>query len=147
MNLKTRILEDIKTAMREKDKEKLAALRLISAEIKQIEVDKRIELDDQDVIAVLTKMVKQRKESIDQFQKANRTDLVQQEESELSVIMPYLPEQLSDEDVKATIEVAIKESGAESIKDMGKVMAIIKPKLEGRADLSKASQLIKSLLG
>ncbi len=147
MNLKTRILEDIKTAMREKDKEKLAALRLISAEIKQIEVDKRIELDDQDVIAVLTKMVKQRKESIDQFQKANRIDLVQQEESELSVIMPYLPEQLSDEDVKATIEVAIKESGAESIKDMGKVMAIIKPKLEGRADLSKASQLIKSLLG
>lgn len=139
-------MEDIKTAMREKNKEKLATLRLISAEIKQVEVDQRIEMDDAAVTAVLVRMVKQRKESIDQFQKADRLDLVVQEESELSIIMPYLPEQMSQEDVEAAISEAIKATGALTMKDMGKVMGMLKPQLEGKADMGVVSKLLKAAL-
>ncbi|MBS7833588.1 GatB/YqeY domain-containing protein [Wohlfahrtiimonas chitiniclastica] len=146
MSLKARIMEDIKTAMREKNKEKLATLRLISAEIKQVEVDQRIEMDDAAVTAVLVRMVKQRKESIDQFQKADRLDLVAQEESELSIIMPYLPEQMSQEDVEAAISEAIKATGALTMKDMGKVMGMLKPQLEGKADMGVVSKLLKTAL-
>ncbi|ELV08789.1 glutamyl-tRNA amidotransferase [Wohlfahrtiimonas chitiniclastica] len=146
MSLKARIMEDIKTAMREKNKEKLATLRLISAEIKQVEVDQRIEMDDAAVTAVLVRMVKQRKESIDQFQKADRLDLVAQEESELSIIMPYLPEQMSQEDVEAAISEAIKATGALTMKDMGKVMGMLKPQLEGKADMGVVSKLLKAAL-
>ncbi len=146
MSLKERILDDIKTAMREKNKEKLATLRLISSEIKQVEVDQRIEMDDAAVTAVLVRMVKQRKESIDQFQKANRLDLVAVEEAELTIIMPYLPEQMKPEDIQAAISQAISESGAVSMKDMGKVMAILKPKLEGKADMGEVSKLLKAAL-
>ncbi|OYQ75302.1 GatB/YqeY domain-containing protein [Wohlfahrtiimonas sp. G9077] len=146
MSLKARIMEDIKTAMREKNKEKLATLRLISAEIKQVEVDQRIEMDDAAVTAVLVRMVKQRKESIDQFQKAARLDLVAQEESELSIIMPYLPEQMSQEDVEAAISEAIKATGALTMKDMGKVMGVLKPQLEGKADMGVVSKLLKAAL-
>ena len=146
MSLKARIMEDIKTAMREKNKEKLATLRLISAEIKQVEVDQRIEMDDAAVTAVLVRMVKQRKESIDQFQKAARLDLVAQEESELSIIMPYLPEQMSQEDVEAAISEAIKATGALTMKDMGKVMGMLKPQLEGKADMGVVSKLLKAAL-
>ncbi|KZX37975.1 GatB/YqeY domain-containing protein [Wohlfahrtiimonas chitiniclastica] len=146
MSLKARIMEDIKTAMREKNKEKLATLRLISAEIKQVEVDQRIEMDDAAVTAVLVRMVKQRKESIDQFQKAERLDLVAQEESELSIIMPYLPEQMSQEDVEAAISEAIKATGALTMKDMGKVMGMLKPQLEGKADMGVVSKLLKAAL-
>lgn len=146
MSLKARIMEDIKTAMREKNKEKLATLRLISAEIKQVEVDQRIEMDDPVVTAVLVRMVKQRKESIDQFQKAERLDLVAQEESELSIIMPYLPEQMSQEDVEAAISEAIKATGALTMKDMGKVMGMLKPQLEGKADMGVVSKLLKAAL-
>lgn len=146
MSLKARIMEDIKTAMREKNKEKLATLRLISAEIKQVEVDQRIEMDDAAVTAVLVRMVKQRKESIDQFQKADRLDLVVQEESELSIIMPYLPEQMSQEDVEAAISEAIKATGALTMKDMGKVMGMLKPQLEGKADMGVVSKLLKAAL-
>ncbi len=146
MSLKARIMEDIKTAMREKNKEKLATLRLISAEIKQVEVDQRIEMNDAAVTAVLVRMVKQRKESIDQFQKAERLDLVAQEESELSIIMPYLPEQMSQEDVEAAISEAIKATGALTMKDMGKVMGMLKPQLEGKADMGVVSKLLKAAL-
>ncbi|OYQ76369.1 GatB/YqeY domain-containing protein [Wohlfahrtiimonas chitiniclastica] len=146
MSLKARIMEDIKTAMREKNKEKLATLRLISAEIKQVEVDQRIEMDDAAVTAVLVRMVKQRKDSIDQFQKAERLDLVAQEESELSIIMPYLPEQMSQEDVEAAISEAIKATGALTMKDMGKVMGMLKPQLEGKADMGVVSKLLKTAL-
>lgn len=146
MSLKATILDDIKTAMREKNKEKLATLRLISAEIKQVEVDQRIEMDDAAVTAVLVRMVKQRKESIDQFLKADRVDLVAQEESELSIIMPYLPEQMKPEDIQAAISQAIEETGAVAMKDMGKVMGVLKPKLEGKADMGEVSKLLKAAL-
>lgn len=146
MSLKAKIMDDIKTAMREKNKEKLATLRLISAEIKQVEVDQRIEMDDAAVTSVLVRMVKQRKESIDQFLKANRDDLVAIEEGELSVIMPYLPEQMKPEDIQAAISQAMDETGAVAMKDMGKVMAILKPKLEGKADMAEVSKLLKAAL-
>lgn len=146
MSLKAKILEDIKNAMREKNKEKLATLRLISAEIKQVEVDQRIEMDDAAVTAVLVRMVKQRKESIDQFLKADRTDLVAQEEAELTVIMPYLPEQMKPEDIEAAIKQAIESTGAVAMKDMGKVMGVLKPQLEGKADMGEVSKLLKAAL-
>lgn len=146
MSLKETILEDIKNAMREKNKEKLATLRLISAEIKQVEVDQRIEMDDAAVTAVLVKMVKQRKESIEQFLKAERADLVAVEEAELTVIMPYLPEQMKPEDIEAAISQAIESTGAVAMKDMGKVMGVLKPQLEGKADMGEVSKLLKAAL-
>lgn len=147
MSLKDRILQEVKDAMRAKDKPRLATLRLITAAIKQQEVDERIELNDTQVLALLDKMCKQRRESISQFEKAGRDDLIAQEVSELDIIQTYLPEQLSDDEIAALIEAAMTATGAASIKDMGKVMGQLKPKLQGRADMSAVSAMIKAKLG
>lgn len=147
MSLKETINDAVKTAMKAKEKKKTATLRLITAAIKQIEVDERRELSDDDVIAVLTKMVKQRRESIEQFTKGNRTDLADIEIAELAIIQDYLPEQLSEEEIDTLIAKAIADSGAETIKDMGKVMGILKPQLQGRAEMGPVSGKIKARLG
>lgn len=141
-----RILDDIKSAMKSGDKSRLATLRLMSAGIKQREVDERIELGEDDVIALLDKMLKQRRESIAQYTKANRDDLVAQEQSELEQIQGYMPAQLSEEDISTIVADAITSSGASSIKDMGKVMGLVKPLVQGKADMSAVSQSIKSRL-
>jgi len=145
--LKERLQADMKAAMKSGEKERLGVIRLIMAGIKQREVDERIQLDDAQVLAVLDKMVKQRRESIAQFQSAGRGDLVAAEQAELSVIQEYLPQALSDEEVESLIQAALTESGASGIGDMGKVMAVLKPKMQGRADMSKVSSRVKSLLG
>ena len=144
--IKDRINDDVKAAMRSKDKERLGALRLIQAAFKQKEVDERIELNDEQTLAILDKMAKQHRDSIEQFKKANRDDLVEVEQKELNIIEEYLPAQLSDDEINSLIEGAISETGAESIKDMGKVMGILKGQLQGRADMGKVSGLIKSRL-
>ena len=146
MSLKDQITEDMKNAMRAKDKARLSTLRLATAALKQIEVDERIELDDTRVLAILDKMVKQRKDSISQFSDAGRTDLVEVEEAELVVINNYMPEQLSDEDVAAAVDKAITDSGADSMKDMGKLMGMLKGQLDGKADMGLVSRLIKDKL-
>ena len=147
MNLKARITEDMKSAMRSGEKRQLGVIRLALAAIKQIEVDDRIEsLDDAQVITVLDKMIKQRRESISQYQKAGRDDLQEQEEYEITVLQPYLPEALSESEINAIIDQAITETGASSIKEMGKVMGIIKQKMQGRADMGKVSGQIKERL-
>jgi len=145
-DIKSKISDDVKAAMRSKDKERLGALRLIQAAFKQKEVDERIELSDEQVIVILDKMAKQHRDSIDQFQKADRNDLVEIEQFELNIIDAYLPAKLSDEEISALIEGAISKSGAESIKDMGKVMGMLKGELQGRADMGKVSGLIKAKL-
>jgi uncharacterized protein YqeY len=147
MSLKDRILQDVKDAMRARDKSRLATIRLITAAIKQQEVDERIELDDTQVLALLDKMCKQRRESISQFEKAGRDDLIAQETSELELIQTYLPEQLGEDEIAALIDAAMASTGAASIKDMGKVMGQLKPKLQGRADMSAVSAMIKAKLG
>jgi uncharacterized protein YqeY len=147
MSLKDRIQQDVKDAMRAKDKPRLSAIRLITAAIKQREVDERIELDDAQVTTVLDKMAKQRRESISQFEKAGRDDLIAQEVMELEIIQSYLPEQLGEDEINALIGTAMQATGATSIKDMGKVMGQLKPKLQGRADMSAVSALIKARLG
>ncbi|NOR40730.1 MAG: GatB/YqeY domain-containing protein [Gammaproteobacteria bacterium] len=147
MSLKDRILQDVKDAMRAKDKPRLATLRLITAAIKQQEIDERIELDDTQVLALLDKMCKQRRESISQFEKAGRDDLIAQEVSELELIQTYLPEQLGEDEIIALIDAAMAATGAASIKDMGKVMGQLKPKLQGRADMGAVSAMIKAKLG
>lgn len=144
--IKGQILEDMKVAMRSQDKERLATIRLILAALKQREVDERIELADEHVLAILDKMVKQRRESITQYEAGNRPDLVQKEQAEIQVIQHYLPTQLSDSEIISAIEAAIRESGATSAKDMGKVMAILKPKLQGRADIGAVSGKVKDKL-
>jgi hypothetical protein len=145
-DLSTRINDDVKVAMKAKDKPRLGVLRLITAAIKQREVDEQITLNDEQVLAVLEKMVKQRKDSIAQYEKAGRDELAQQEAFEIGIIQDYLPEQLSDDEIDALIAEAISSSGAESMKDMGKVMGMLKPKLAGRADMGKVSQIIKKQL-
>jgi len=147
MSLKERILQDVKDAMRARDKSRLATIRLITAAIKQREVDERIELDDAQVIAVLDKMVKQRRESISQFEKAGRDDLIAQEAGELEIIQSYLPEQLTEAEITTMIDAAMETTGAASIRDMGKVMGQLKPKLQGRADMGAVSAMIKARLG
>ena len=144
--MKDRIQQDMKDAMRARDKERLGTIRLILAAIKQREVDERIELDDAQVTAVLDKMAKQRRESISQFEQAGRDDLIAKENSELDVILPYLPEQLGEDELMALINEVIEATGASNIKDMGKVMGKLKPKVQGRADMSAVSALIKSRL-
>ena len=146
MTLQQRIEEDIKQAMRAKEKPRLATIRLILAAIKQREVDERIELDDSQVIAVLDKMAKQRRESIAQFEKAGRDDLIAQENAELEIIQPYLPAALGEDELNALIDAALEATGASSIKDMGKVMGQLKPKLQGRADMGAVSARIKTRL-
>ena len=132
--------------MKSGDKSRLAVIRLILSAIKQVEVDERIELDDTRVTAVLDKMAKQRRESITQFEKANRQDLIDIEQAELEIIQDYLPEPLSDDDINALVAAAVTQTGATDIKQMGQVMGILKPQLQGRADMGKVSQLIKSRL-
>ncbi len=144
--LKTRLQSDMKSSMKSHDKPRLQVIRLILAAIQQIEVDERSELDDDRIIAVLDKMTKQRRESIEQFSKASRDDLVAIEEFELQIIREYLPEALSETEINVLIEQSIKATGAASIKDMGKVMGILKPQMQGRADMSVVSQRIKSRL-
>jgi uncharacterized protein YqeY len=147
MSLKERIQEDVKDAMRAKDKPRLATIRLITAAIKQREVDERIELDDTQVLVVLDKMCKQRRESISQFEQAGRDDLAAQEKAELELIQQYLPEQLTEAEINELIDAVMQDTGAASMKDMGKVMGQLKPKLQGRADMGAVSALIKARLG
>ena len=144
--LTARINDDVKATMKAKDKARLGVLRLITAAIKQREVDERIILNDEQVLAVLEKMIKQRKDSIAQYEKAGRDELAQQEAFEIGIIQAYLPEQLSDDEIDALITEAISSSGAENMKDMGKVMGLLKPKLAGRADMGAVSGKIKAKL-
>ncbi|HXJ50168.1 MAG TPA: GatB/YqeY domain-containing protein [Burkholderiales bacterium] len=146
MSLKQQISEDMKTAMRAKDSARLSAIRLILAAIKQKEVDERVELTDPDVVGILEKMIKQRRESIAQFEKAARNDLADAEKFELGVVSGYLPQQLSDSQVQEEIAKAVSETGASGVKDMGKVMAALKARLAGRADMGKVSALVKARL-
>lgn len=146
MSLKHQITEDMKTAMRAKDSVRLGAIRLLLAAVKQREVDERIELTDIDVIAVIEKMLKQRRDSISAYESANRTDLADIEKFEVTVLQAYLPQQLSEDEIKALLEKVIAESGAMDMKDMGAVMAAIKPLVAGKADMGKLSGLIKARL-
>ena len=146
MQLKTRIQDDMKAAMRAADKERLATIRLILAAIKQREVDERIQLDDAQVLAVLEKMVKQRRESIAQFQSGGRADLVARENAELAVLAHYLPEQLSEQELEQLVSETISATGAASIKEMGKVMNALKPRVQGRADMGALGARIKARL-
>jgi len=147
MSLKDQITEDMKSAMKAGEKDRLKVVRLIRAAIKQIEVDKRIELDDAAVLTVLDKMVKQRRDSVEQFQKGNRSDLADIELAEIVVLEDYLPEQLSDEELDAMIDEAISATDAESIRDMGKVMGQIKAKAAGAADMGAVGAKVKARLG
>lgn len=147
MSLKAQISEDMKNAMRAKDSARLGAIRLLQSAIKQREVDERIELSDQDVIAVIEKMLKQRRDSIAAYESANRQDLADVEKFEVSVLQNYLPQALSDDEVSALLEKVVSETGASGIKDMSKVMAAIRPLVVGRADMGKISGLIKARLG
>ena len=146
MSLKQQITEDMKTAMRAKETARLGAIRLLLAAMKQREVDERIELTDADVVAIIEKMLKQRRDSISQYKAANRQDLVDVEEFEVSILQTYMPQQLSEAEVIAAIAEAIAATGAAGPHDMGKVMGVVKPKLAGRADMGKVSGLIKAQL-
>lgn len=145
-DLKLRIIDDVKQAMRSKEKKRLGVLRLVTAAIKQREVDERIELDDTQILGVLEKMLKQRRDSIAHYQKAGRDDLEQQEAYEVELIQTYMPQQLTDEEIDSLIEEAIQSTGVDSIKGMGKVMGTLKPKLAGRADMGNVSNKIKTRL-
>ena len=147
MSLKERITDDMKAAMRSGEKERLGVIRMITSAIKQREVDERITLDDAQVLSVVEKMIKQRKESVVQFQAGNRPDLVEKESAEITLLQGYLPSPLSDAEVDALIQDAIAATGAASIKDMGKVMAVIKGKAQGRADMAAVGAKIKAKLG
>ena len=147
MPLKDRIQQAVKDAMRGGDKRRLGTLRLVTAAIKQREVDERIELDDEQILQALDKMSKQRRESLEQYRKANREDLAEQEEYELGVLQEFLPEPLSATEIDQLIEAAVSETGATSIKDMGKVMGLLRPQLQGRADMGAVSTRIKARLG
>ena len=144
--LKHRITDDMKSAMRAKDKQALKAVRMIIGAIKQREIDERIELDDAQVMTVIQKMVKQRKDSIAQFSEGGRLDLVEVEEAELVIINNYMPEQLSDAEFASAVDKAIADCGADSMKDMGKLMGMLKAQLDGKADMGIVSQLIKAKL-
>lgn len=144
--LKQRITEDMKTAMRGKDQRRLDVVRLLLAAIKQREVDERITLDDTQVLAVLDKMTKQRRESITQYQAAGRHDLAEQESYEIQVLQAYLPAPLTEVEIKQLVQQAIAASGAKSVQDMGRVMAVLKPQLQGRADMAAVSAKIKEQL-
>jgi uncharacterized protein len=146
VTLKERLTEDMKAAMRASEKERLSTIRMVQAAIKQREVDERIVLDDAQVIAVLEKMVKQRKESVAQFEQGHRQDLADKELAEIALLQSYLPAQLSDAEVDALVKEAIAATGAASVKDMGKVMAAVKAKAAGRADMGAVSARIKAAL-
>ncbi|MGA8148291.1 MAG: GatB/YqeY domain-containing protein [Gallionellaceae bacterium] len=146
MSLKQQITEDMKTAMRAKDTARLGAIRLLLAAMKQREVDDRIELSDADVIAIIDKMIKQRRDSISQFEAAGRQDLVNAEKFEIGVLQEYMPQPMSESEVASAVADAIAASGAKSPQEMGKVIALLKPKLAGRADMGKVSALVKARL-
>jgi uncharacterized protein YqeY len=146
MDLKSQIIEEMKTAMRARNSQRLSAIRLLLASIKQTEVDERKDVTDQDVIAVVEKMIKQRRESIAQYEKAARVDLVEVEKFELDVLQTYMPQALSEAEVEAAVAASLTESGAQSVRDMGKVMAILKKNLAGRADMSVVSAIVKARL-
>jgi hypothetical protein len=147
MSLKEQITEDMKSAMRAGEKERLATIRMILAAIKQREVDERIQLDDSQVLAAVEKMIKQRKEAIIQFESGGRADLVAKESAEIALLQAYLPAQLSDAEIDSLIAAAIASTGAASIKDMGKVMGVVKAKAQGKADMTAVSARIKQKLG
>ena len=146
MSLKVRINDDMKAAMRARETERLGTIRLLLAAIKQREVDDRVELDDAAVTAVIDKMIKQRKDSIAQFETAGRTDLVDKEKAELDVLSAYMPAQLSDAEVAAEVQAAVAQVGATGPQDMGKVMGVLKPKLAGKADMTAVSAQVKAAL-
>lgn len=146
MSLKARITADMKEAMRAKDTARLGAIRLLQAAIKQREVDERIELDDMQVIEAIEKMLKQRRDSISQYAAANRQDLVEGEKFEVGILQAYLPQALSEDELNALLETAVKDTGASGIKDMGKVMSAVRPQVIGRADMARVSALIKARL-
>ncbi len=144
--LKDQIQDAMKTAMKGGDKERLAVIRLMMSALKQVEVDERIELDDNRILAILDKMVKQRRESISQYESGGREDLASKEKAEIEVISDFLPQALTEEEIETIINQAISDTGAESMKDMGKVMGIVKPQITGRADVGAVSGKIKALL-
>lgn len=147
MSLKERITQDMKDAMRSGEKERLGVIRMLQAAIKQREVDERIVLDDPQVLAVIEKMIKQRREAIAQFEAGGRTDLAEKENAEAKLLQAYLPEQLSPAELESLVASAIAETGAASVKDMGKVMGVVKTRAAGRADMGAVSALIKAKLG
>lgn len=146
MSLKSRIQDDVKQAMRARDKARLSVLRLITAAIKQIEVDERIELSDGDVLAVLDKMAKQRRESLEQYRKAGRDDLADQEQFELELLGEFMPEPLGEAELERLIQAAIEETGASSMRDMGTVMAALREQVQGRADMKAVSDSVRARL-
>jgi len=146
MTLKARITEDMKTAMKAKESAKLAAIRLLLAAVKQKEVDERVELDDNAVIAVIEKLVKQRKDSVTQYEAAARQDLADLEKAEIAILGAYLPEKMGNDEIAAAVAAAVAETGAKGPADMGKLMAVLKPKLAGKADMAEVSKLVKAAL-
>lgn len=146
MTLKAQIMNDMKTAMKAKDKETLGTIRMLTAAIKQVEVDERRELSDADVLSIVTKMIKQRKDAAEQFAQADRTDLQAKELTEIKSLETYLPEQLSDDEVKKIVQNIIEETGANGMQDMGKVMGLAKAKVAGQADMGQVSQIVKASL-
>ena len=146
MSLKERVHEDMKAAMRARDRARLSAVRLLLAAMKQKEVDERVTLADADVLWIIEKMIRQRRESIAQYEKAGRKDLVDIEQFEIGVLSTYLPQPMSESEVAQAVDAAVSESGAAGIRDMGKVMALLKPRLAGRADMGRVSALVKSKL-
>ncbi|MDE2440218.1 MAG: GatB/YqeY domain-containing protein [Betaproteobacteria bacterium] len=146
MSLKARITEDMKAAMKAKEAAKLSAIRLLTAAIKQKEVDERIELDDAAVAAVIEKLVKQRKDSVTQYEAANRQDLADIEKAEIEILSAYLPEKMSSEEVAAAVAAAVAQTGAKGPADMGKLMGVLKPQLAGKADMAEVSKLVKAAL-
>ncbi len=146
MSLKARITEDMKSAMKAKEAGKLAAIRLLLAAIKQKEVDERVELDDAAVAAVIEKLVKQRKDSVTQYEAAGRQDLADIEKAEISILSAYLPEKMSNEEIAAAVAAAVAQTGAKGAADMGKLMAVLKPQLAGKADMTEVSKLVKAAL-
>lgn len=146
MSIRQTISDDMKTFMRAKDTARLGAIRLLQASIKQKEVDERIELNDDQILAVIQKMLKQRKDSIEAYQQANRQDLIDQEQLEIEVLTKYMPEPLSDEEINQFIEEAIAKTGADDMKDMGKVVGVLKSKVAGRADMGEVSKLVRQKL-
>ncbi|NBB93700.1 MAG: GatB/YqeY domain-containing protein [Gammaproteobacteria bacterium] len=146
MSLKERLNDDVKQAMRSGDKSRLKILRMITAAVKQREIDERIELDDAQTLAVIEKQIKQRRESAETYREGNRPELAEVEESEIAVLEDYLPEQLSEEEIHAAVDDAIAESGASDMSGMGQVMGLLKPRLQGRADMARVSGLVRSRL-
>ena len=147
MSLKAKITEDMKNAMRAKDAPRLSAIRLLLAATKQREVDERIELSDADVLAIIEKMLKQRRDSVTQYEAGSRQDLADVEKFEIEILSAYMPQQLAEAEIANEVAAAVAAAGAKNMQDMGKVMAILKPKLAGRADMSKVSSMVKAKLG